>query len=684
MGILNVKFAANNVFRHDLTFNNPLQIRVFKPVKAAITDAVLKIFEIDVATGEGKRARDDLIAEFKGKIEDKRFIVAESDCEELEQTESLTSPPSVALSFEGSDTRYKLVLNRGQENENEYSDWDLQIRVSGKTVKGVKCSFKTKHRTYIKGADVYYLENTASNRGAGIADPKADVKEGNNATHNGYCLSLKRHLTILGFYRIENENKFRWPAYSKSKKGVRLKWFDDKWNEELERALSHFHHAARQDKRLDPATNTFITVAPTFLSADQATRNEIDTIAAGDKTKEELITWLGADYYKVDGQNVVPKYRNPYAFCLYNAIDTITSSDYSSNVFTRYDPKSGRIINTRWEKDSGPVDKPGFVCVTAVNWMVGHIMLLGSRYRHSANASVTDAVMGVRRPSGVMSTPRYYNELFLSGQIEPAFPVPWMDERDAERWSEARKFLGYHKDVHLGERVPAKIFPVVRQNTDFTIADRTAFLRYIPQPFWNLRRRRRQFTATAAQLGITFQRQPATGPWSPGAWTPRQPLTVSLRMDGVHRRVRIVFDVSEDITALAGHRLLASYNAYDRFCDILGRHQNVDVNTPYQCKCGLHKCYSDIAANMDLLANWNIVTLSSTGAGHELSTLVIQKKVVAGSEELHAIHNAKYHPFATEAAGWHTPGANEVFYTVFKLEEDTDLARNHPTFYWEP
>lgn len=462
------------------------------------TDIELKIYETDVwnqqnpkkKITERKGGAADLIATIKGKIENGVFTKSEADIEELKKSDSIFSPPALPLRFRGSNTVYKLVLNKSQQpNEIEGNHWELYCEVKGKDSQGIDRKTKSYPAQIIKGAMSTYL-----------FDNSYDIKKDEELPF-GYVRMLKRHLTVLGFYRIEKDPKFDYAAYiAKGYREDTENWkLDDTWPkkaddedmDELSRAIQHFHKAALEKWRIDFADGRLMELATgdiTFDKEDEDVKAEVEGGYVGKKTKEEIRRWFNEekekDVKQLDINGIVdikPKYRNPFIYSFCNAYEIFHDSFYKDKP-SLYDKKSGRILN-RWISDA-TLKKYCFVCTTATNWFFCHLLgnnsALGKDhfFKNAAGSSVLDATM---TGSG---TPRYYNTYFKGVKftkdgnkwkatalnigeteskadartrlgigssevlikIEPAFLASWIHEKDPERYKNTIKMLKLHQN----------------------------------------------------------------------------------------------------------------------------------------------------------------------------------------------------------------------------------------------
>lgn len=463
-----------------------------------MTEVELLIYEVDVwykqnprkKITERKGGTNAVIATVKGEIKEGLFTISEIDMDKLGKNDNLFSPPSLPIQFNDTDTVYKLDLNKSQEaNEIEGNHWEIYFEVTGKDPMSKERHSKSYPAQIIKGAMSTYL-----------FDNSYDIKKDEELPF-GYVRMLKRHLTILGFYRIEKDPKFNYSTYiAKGYREDTENWgLDDTWPEkvkgesadELSRAIQHFHKAALEKWRVDFADGRLMELATgdiTFDKEDKDVKAEVEGGYVGQKTKEEIRRWLNEekekDIKRLDINGIVdikPKYRNPFIYSFCNAYEVFYNSLYKDKP-SLYEKKSGRIMN-RWIADS-VIKKYCFVCTTATNWFFCHLFgnnsALGKDhfFKNAAGSSVLDATM---TDSG---TPRYYNTYFKGVKftkdgnkwkatalnigeteskadartrlgigssevlikIEPAFLASWIHESDPERYQNTIKMLKLHQN----------------------------------------------------------------------------------------------------------------------------------------------------------------------------------------------------------------------------------------------
>lgn len=419
-----------------------------------------------------------------------------------------------------------------------------------------------------------------------------------------------------------------------------------------------------------------------FDPSDDQTKAEVDRRVIGDKSKEELIRWLGTRYQQVDGGDEMPVYRNPCLYSYENLKRAFDGSVYRSDACL-FDRKSGRIVNARYHAvDKTPQETPGFVCTTAVNFVFSHLFALGDEFNFSANAPLVDAILGLRQAGGGRSTPSYYHDDYVAGRIRPAFLLPWLDPRDPSRHDETLRFLRMHEGAHPLQAVPVSNFPVNLEVAELS-AERSYTIRYLPRPVRRPLLRGRRPHVTADRAGLSFFTQEAgAAPWAPRPWLPTHPLTLARSpLANGDFKVQITFDASEDLDPIEGRVLLVSYAARDQFCEVRGRAYGLPLGSHYSCKCGLHKCYRELLDNFDQLDDWNLVNMAVSTSSLEYSTMVIFKE----EGDLWCVHASYFGPLIneeTDAQRYHY----ETYYLVFGLVNNDQLVADsiNPTFKLAP
>ena len=635
-----------------------ITIKIQKP--KMLSDIIVEIYEVEQwLTGNQKRQadqhnrRNDLLATFKGNIRGGKFVVTSSDISEVQPSDNLFFPPAVPIVFEGSPKRYKLVIAK-QNLEYEGYNWELGLKIKKRN----QVLFKSKHATIIKGASQVYLNNR------GLGDSRADIYKAGNP-HKEYIRQLKHHLTIMGFYRRENEKYNGNRRYKvRTKTGKTLASYRylhvDKWDDELEKAIDTFQVAATQRWRFHVGQNKFIQIPSNEVwdKNDLKNKNEIDNLKVGDRTKEEIIKWLGPNY---DAAMRMPIWRNPYLYSFKYAYDQFYKTGYKGKDekgANGYDKESGRLI-------ARPrLNRRKFVCTTAVNWLTSHLLAIGKDYSYSANAPIIHAAVGGKiyakqSRKTYNATPLYYKDYF-----KPTHFLPWIHPLDPDKEKLTLEIL---KELSKPRREPysRRSFMISREAAEIGVSRNVIWTRYlIPRRYRTL---------------IQFQIiRNSTTAWAPRPWIFNNSNITIKRLVKDKTKKKMKLELEESVPA--NHELLVSYKAYDSVCNLpTGRHAWDEPNLT--CKCGLHKSYAEIISDITKLGTWNIAGMHNGWYSFDHSTLVIHRT----NGNLYVLHGDGRHYFRTfekEVQLWNNiVGKKGMYYTIFKVDDDAVKSKN-PCFHW--